>query len=373
MNQEMLRKRVLFAGYYGMDNVGDDCFGAVLTWGARHYWGTEQALLLSRKEITGPVKTHPACREQRWFRGQYLLESLWQVLRASCVVWGGGSIFHSAAPRFTSKHFSMLASRLGTTPAGALGVSLGPYPSVEDEKTVRGYLSRLSFLTLRDQASYQEACSMNLPYQPVLAADLALLLPRMMPLPVRPDPEARVLGITICHYERFRGKSRENEARREKTLLDALLQMVQDGFTGTFRFFVFNAHPLKGDRKVTQEFVERLRGRGARVELVPYGPDPIAIWAQVAGCSAMISTRLHGAIYAAAANVPCCLIEYHRKCTDFISDAGVGNKWIIGDADCSSETLSDKLAELLSSAQAEFYSKRSNLIAMAEKNFTSLQ
>lgn len=370
MDKNILKKRVLFGGYYGMENVGDDCFGAISTWGAKNYWNTRAALLLSGKEVDGPVKTYPCLSVRKIFRGQILCESFWQILRASCVVWSGGSIFHSKVPFFTSRHFSFFTSQSGITPTGAIGVSLGPYKTKRDQKAVYAYLSQLQFLALRDKASYEEACSINLPYKPIFAADLAMLLPKIIPDFKSVNPESKILGITICHYERYTNINRKNETRREKVLLDALLNLVQDGFSGVFRFFIFNSNRIKGDQDITMEFVNQLNAKGAKVDLVPYSTDPIAIWKKVAECTAMISTRLHGAIFAAAANVPCCLIEYHRKCTDFIVDAGVDEKWIIGDANCSAKFLSNELFGLLSCTTTNFYKRREHLIEMAERNFT---
>lgn len=370
MDKNNLGKRVLFGGYYGMDNVGDNCFGAISTWGAKNYWNTKQALLLSAKEVGGPIKTYPSLNNKIIFRGQIICESIWQILRASCVVWSGGSIFHSKVPFYTPRRLSFLASQSGITPTGAIGVSLGPYKTGADQKAVYGYLGHLQFLALRDIASYEEACSINLPYKPVLAADLAMLLPKIIPEFISVTPQSDILGITICHYETYTNKDRKNETRREKILYEALLHLVRQGFSGVFRFFVFNSNRINGDHDITMEFFNKLKIEGARVELVPYSTDPISIWMKVAECTAMISTRLHGAIFAAAANVPCCLIEYHRKCTDFIVDAGVDEKWKIGDADCSAKVLSHKLGELLTSSGISFYPKRQHLIEMSEKNFT---
>ena len=360
----------MFCGYYGMDNVGDNCFGAISTWGAKKYWNTKQTLLLSAKEVGGPIKTYPSLNDRKYFRGQTICESYWQILRASCVVWSGGSIFHSKVPFYTPRCFSFLTSKSGITPTGAIGVSLGPYKTEADQKAVYASLNHLQFLALRDITSYEEACSINLPYKPILAADLAMLLPKIIPDFKSVNSESEILGITICHYETYTNKDRKNETRREKILYEALLNLVQQGFSGVFRFFIFNSNRINGDQEVTMEFFNKLKIEGARVELVPYSTDPISIWMKVAECTAMISTRLHGAIFAAAADVPCCLIEYHRKCTDFIVDAGVDERWKIGDADCSAKVLSNKLFELLTSSEMCFYPKRQHLIEMSEKNFT---
>lgn len=288
------------------------------------------------------------------------------------MIWSGGSIFHSQAPFYTPRRFSFLASRMGVTPSGAIGVSLGPYKTVIAEKAVHENLRQLNFLSLRDKKSYDEACSINLPYRPVLAADLAMLLPKIVPNFKPSKSERQILGITVCHYERYAKKDIANEGHRETILLDTLVKMVQSGFKGVFRFFVFNSNQINGDQAVTMAFCDKLKDVGAKVELISYSINPINIWLKVAECTAVISTRLHGAIFAAAANVPCCIVEYHRKCSDFISDTAVAEKWKIGDVNCSSEMLSEKLQDLLMCSPINFYPRREHLIQLAEKNFTFL-
>jgi len=160
------------------------------------------------------------------------------------------------------------------------------------------------------------------------------------------------------------------EERREKLIIDTLVELCKKGFDGIFRLFVFNANSIYGDHNITIELYAKLKECGAIIEIIPYSANPISVWKEVANCTAMLSTRLHGAIFAAAAEVPCCLIEYHRKCTDFVMDIGVNEKWVIGDGDCSPQTLSDKLICLLTSVPNNFYSRREHLISMAEKNFT---
>jgi polysaccharide pyruvyl transferase WcaK-like protein len=364
-----LSGNVLFAGYYGKDNVGDDCFGVVSTWGARQYWNSRSVRLLSDRNLEGPTKTESCLAQRKLFRGQWLPESIWQIARSTCVVWSGGSIFHSRQPVYTPKYLSMIASRLGVTAAGAIGVSLGPYRTNEHQRGVHDSLRDLRFLSLRDQASYEEALSIELPYQPVLAADLALLLPKMCPDYASAQRGDKILGVTVCHYERYANCDQENESRREGVLLESLVGLSKAGFDGVFRLFVFNGNKLYGDEALTVKFAEHLKNAGARVEVIKYGPDPMKIWKDITQCSAMVSTRLHGAIFAAAANVPCVLIEYHRKCTDFLRDIGVDGDWQVGDAECSGQSLATKLMALLERRTEEFYPNREILVCLAENNF----
>ena len=37
---DLLKRQVIFTGYYGNFNTGDDAFCAISAWGADHYWKT---------------------------------------------------------------------------------------------------------------------------------------------------------------------------------------------------------------------------------------------------------------------------------------------------------------------------------------------
>ncbi|MEI7824383.1 MAG: polysaccharide pyruvyl transferase family protein [Chlorobiaceae bacterium] len=370
MNKKILSKRVLFCGYYGMDNVGDDCFGAVSTWGAKRYWNTKKIFLLSSKDVDGPIMTSSCLSDKQSFRGQIKFQSYLEIVRSSCFIMSGGSIFCFKLSVHDPRRISLLASKFGIKPVGAIGVSIGPYESINDQKSVHKYLRELQFLALRDKASYDEPCSLNLPFKPIMAADLAMLLPEMVPESQYIHSENKVLGIIVCHYERYVNGNTKNEKRREDIILCGLLKLIEEGYDGVFRLFVFNSNAYNGDQGITLEFLSKLRNNGAKVELVHYSLTPVAIWKKVAECTAIISIRLHGAIFAAAGNIPCCLIEYHKKCSNFLSDIGVSEKWIIGDACCSSNDLAGKLSDLLKNQQVNYYPKRQQLIEMAKLNFT---
>jgi len=360
---------ILLAGYYGMKNVGDDCFGVVSTWGARKYWEAENVSLLSSEHLVSSVKTVSCLSKEKKYKGQARLQSYLNILKSNLVVWSGGSIFHSKENFGSPRTISLLASRAKITPSGAIGVSLGPYKSVKDEKYVHSSLSSLRFLALRDNSSYEEALSLNLPYRPIEAADLAMLLPMVSKHRNPKKRKEKILGVTVCHYERYAGKDVTKEKKRETVLLESLKRLICQGFEVKIRFFVFNGHPHYGDNQITHAFVEKLKTYGAEAEVVQYYPDPLRVWEKVAECSAFVSVRLHGSIYAAAAGVPCISVEYHKKCGDFRRDIGVPGRFSVGDLDCEPLDLTSRLIDLFDVELPAFYPKRDKLIGMAENNF----
>ena len=60
----------------------------------------------------------------------------------------------------------------------------------------------------------------------------------------------------------------------------------------------------------------------------------------------MLSVRLHGAITAYLCGVPFALLEYHRKCTDFLEDIGQAEELRIGSKGADACTVTNLLQRL---------------------------
>jgi polysaccharide pyruvyl transferase WcaK-like protein len=350
--------KAVFNGYYGMQNAGDDAFLEVAAWGARKYWGTTDTLFFS-PEL--PQLQQPA-RSLNAFAGYgSFARALYEIAGADRFVSAGGSTFHSPLHKTDLRTYAAWKKRLrlpGQT--GAIGISLGPYTSAEGERSIVRYLRSLDFLALRDQHSYELACSYQLPYAPVRAFDLAALLPDMLPAPVAsrgvgPAEAASVrdypvVGVSLCHYERYTGGDPRKEARRLDFVLRLLSQLRQrPGLR--FRFFLFNGHPHMGDAAATQEVISALEAAGPLdYELVPYLANVAQTYAAIGDCDLLLSTRLHASIFACYARVPFFLIEYHRKCSDFLEDVGQAAAYRLQDAERDPLAVAAEMEALLSRA-----------------------
>lgn len=348
--------KAVFNGYYGMQNAGDDAFLEVAAWGARKYWGVDDCLFFS-PEL--PQLQHPA-RAMHAFSGYgNFARALYELASADRFVSAGGSTFHSPLHRTDLRTYAAWKKRLrlpGRT--GAIGISLGPYTSAEGERSIVRYLRSLDFLALRDQHSYELACSYQLPYAPVRAFDLAALLPDILPASVasrRLGPaeaasgrDYPVVGVSLCHYERYTGGDVRKEARRLAFVLQLLGQLRQrPGLR--FRFFLFNGHPQMGDAAATQEVIDALEATGPLdYELVPYLANVAQTYAAIGDCDLLLSTRLHASIFACYAQVPFFLIEYHRKCSDFLEDVGQQAAYRLQDAACDPSAVAAEMEALLS-------------------------
>jgi len=211
---------------------------------------------------------------------------------------------------------------------------------------------------------------MNLPYNPINSSDLAFMLPNIFDFQKKVDSKnsKKILGISVCHYERYYSLPIENEKRRESEIFNTLNKLKENNIE--FHFFVINGNSDTGDEEYTRNLIEKLQLNESNYKLYPYEKDTAKTIELIHNCDLVLSTRLHGAIVASAMNVPSLLIEYHRKCTDYLDDMNIDKKWRIGDMSIGSVHVLEKINFLLDNPITNYYPNRDKKILDVNKNFT---
>lgn len=366
-------RKICYHGYYGFRNSGDDAFAEVCAWGGKQFWNTSDNVFL-----TGdlPILMNPAGSIKAYnIRRLNRISAARQVVDADCLVSAGGSLFLKYT-RFslldTMRRVKNLANR--HLRSGAIGVSVGPFQDKKAESGVVDYLRSLDFLALRDNRSYRYALSLDLPYEPVRAFDLAALLPDVYAASGIVLAEAvktsrrKVIGISVCRYEsRVCGCDIRKEEKRNQYLME-LISRIPSTPDVVLRFFVFNGHPVTGDEELTDTFIRRLWGK-YNIEKVPYLGHVYKTWKSVSECDVVISTRLHAGIFACYAKVPFFQVEYHQKCADFLTDVGQPERYRLYDAEKSVEEAANEIRRILWEDAYTPPVYRAQTIELARNNF----
>ncbi|WP_067068570.1 polysaccharide pyruvyl transferase family protein [Roseateles chitosanitabidus] len=339
----------LFNGYYGYRNTGDDVFCVVADWGSRKYWGARDLAFVA-SEL--PVLGHPAqaiIPAERRYPGQQTLSRTLSGLGARHMVYFGGSTLHSPQELWVNLLRQSLVQKVGRKSIAAAGVSVGPFKSAEGEREIRKLISEMSYIAVRDRASFEIVKGMGVETPVIQAFDPALLMLDVMadsPAPVLPERAAGrpVIGISVCNVERYYANGDlEKEKRRVASVKATAQALAQEGFA--LRFFVFNGHPASGDDAVTDEVIASLDGY-PHVERLPYDSDSRRVHAELARCDAIFGVRLHACILAYTAGVPFILVEYHRKCGDFLDEIGYAPEYRAGDATVDPLETARRVAKL---------------------------
>lgn len=322
MYKKIFNSEILFVGYYGHYNTGDDAFIEVASWGAEKYWDKKSNIFLAKHNnlplVKKPVRGYPLNIPRTYrFQNRALVASTEYVISA------GGSTINSELEKKNIKLLALKEKRKNLKlKIGAVGVSIGPFKTLRDEKATIEYLKEIDFISVRDQLSFDFLESLQLPYKPINAFDLAALLPDVYGLNQVEylGSERKVVGVSVCPFESIVDRSKvENEGRRNSMVVE-LLKILDKNANIHFKFLVINGHPIVGDMKLTIETLNKVSP--SSYEIVEYSRKTRAMWNQVASCDFIIATRLHAAIFACFSKTPFVLNEYHRKCGDFLDNIG---------------------------------------------------
>lgn len=343
----MFKSDILFTGFYGHKNTGDDAFIEVAEWGARKFWNKNNNRFLAidknLPDTITPTKGFPFTIPKT-----FRIQSNLLINNTDYLISAGGSTIHSKLPKNNHKSKALLRKKnKSNIKIGGIGVSIGPFKSLQDEKAVKNYLKSIDFLAVRDQASYDYVTSLNLPYQPINAFDLAALLPDIYHVDTNAIRKNKIktIGVSVCPYESIQTDLKlSNEKRRNEKTIE-LLKKIDEKEQVHFKFYVINGNARIGDYNLTKETIERVAPKS--YELVDYSKNTELIWKSIANCDFMISTRLHAAIFACFANTPFMLNEYHRKCADFLSNVGYDEKYRLYDSNYNLDEKANQVVEIL--------------------------
>nr|WP_239706989.1 polysaccharide pyruvyl transferase family protein [Mycolicibacterium smegmatis] len=223
-----------------------------------------------------------------------------RLLRRSAQVIGGGTLIGRRHWRRVAGHGLKLT---GTHGSYAIGVGVED-PVFEGRRSGSGpdelrrwipLLSRFRVVSVRGPRSAQLLADAGL--EVTVAGDPALLLDRPQVV-----PQDGVIGLNLGFGDDLWGHDPAGVA-------DVISGAVRELSARGFRFvgILMNG----ADRRWTEQ---ALAGTGARI-VAPV--DAAGAAAELAGCSAVIVSRLHAGILAALSQTPVVSLEYQPKCRDF--------------------------------------------------------
>ncbi|WP_435950467.1 polysaccharide pyruvyl transferase family protein [Psychrobacter sp. DM8] len=373
MHTFLLKSDILFTGYYGQLNTGDDAFLEVSSWGAEKYWNKTRNIFLSRKKglpvLCKGIKGYPVT-----FPKTYHLQDRLLLATTDYLISAGGSTMSKELHSNSIKSIAVKRKKNGSNiKIGGIGVSIGPFNTTKDEKSTVEYLKNIDFLAVRDQSSYDYVSSLNLPYDPVNAFDLAALLPKIYGVKkIKPlSNDKKVIGVSLCPFESIVNSSKiQNEYDRNNKTVE-LLKSLDDKENIHFKFFIINGHSIVGDTQLTYEIINRASPKS--YEIVSYNRQTRVIWNEVASCDFIVSTRLHAAIFACFSSVPFILNEYHRKCGDFLDNIEYDESLRLFDNQYEPVEKAEKIISILNNLNNYNYPKKiEQMIDQSELNFTGV-
>jgi polysaccharide pyruvyl transferase WcaK-like protein len=326
-------KKVLYSGFYGFKNTGDDVFLEVTSWASKFLLNTTDVTFLTSNL---PILNYNDSKHlsKSLFPGHNRIQSFNKLLTADYFISAGGSVFmnhHYHSIKEVAEYTKLFFNNKLKT--GAIGVSIGPFKNISNENKVIKYLKKINFLSTRDKRSFDYVSSLNLPYTPIDSFDLAALLPLIYPSSIKPNiySSKKIIGISVCNVESLNDpKNIHIEIKRNKMFID-LINILNKNSNGDviFRFFILNGNEFIGDKNLSEYIIKVTNIKN--YEIINYQNNVFSTWRYISECDFMISIRLHGAIMAAYNKIPFILFDYHQKCTDFLYDIGQDKRLLINE------------------------------------------
>lgn len=304
---------MLFSGYYGCGNPGDE---AILQ-------ATVDSLRKEGVVDLGVLSRNLQEASQMGLRG-YLRESWTGVLqgisRCRVLMSGGGGLLQDSTG-FRSLLYYLGIIFLGKMMGKQTGIyaqGIGPIRGSLARLLTRLVLNRVDGITVRDRASKDllQEIGVRLPVE--VTADPALLLsvaPReegeavLSRLGVQPSPSGsrpRVLGAVVRRWPTW-------SARKEE-IGGGIRQFLQEGAVTDLVLIPFQPSL---DLRCCQEIQEVTGGKILEESL------PVKLMASLLGTMEMVvSMRLHALIFSAIQGVPCLGISYDPKVSEFCREVG---------------------------------------------------
>ncbi|NVK53868.1 MAG: polysaccharide pyruvyl transferase family protein [Flavobacteriaceae bacterium] len=368
-----MKKEVIFQGYYGFKNAGDDSFVEVSSWGSKRFWGFEKATYIGKElpEVRGEIRKVNSSNNLLLNH----LNNIQIITNSHALISAGGSIFHSIPHLLNLKNLARFKKKLNSNfILGAIGVSIGPFKSPKEEKVIINQLSCYDFISVRDKASFNLLSEYQLPFKPILSFDLAALQPTIYDYDYSNKDASNIVGLSICPFESFFvDEDSSLEYKRGNYYFEVCKEIYNNNNSVEFIIYVFNGNSKVGDAFWSIWLFNKLKDFGiGKVYLENYDFNVFSFWKKVVRCDVMLATRLHAGIYACFADIPFFLVEYHKKCSDFLDTIGFEDLRIDKFLSVDSQLLADRVIQILDNIKEFKKPKRiGDCIKNALKSFSA--
>jgi polysaccharide pyruvyl transferase WcaK-like protein len=348
-----MQKKILFTGYYGFDNYGDDLFGVACAHSIKKMCENYSAVILGppidgvNAQYLVPIALRRAYQSQKILgKALRMLFMLYGCIRYRNIVLAGGSVITSGSS-YRMRRFQFFLAKLKLCKISAIGVSVGPFHTAKDAANARSFINALDYLCVRDQASFVECSRLSITKKFKLYNDLAGCAP-LEEAYKNQIAHRPTLGVSLCNYESIVGGNSSAEAARNDAMIQGIAEFALNREIHV-KVIVLNSNKHVGDMGLSNRLYEYLKSSNISTSLVGY-TNPVSTMKDIAACDIFFSVRLHGAITAYLLRIPFILVKYHKKCTDFLEHIGAPSHCgIESDVYCRKE-VADALAQLYAGA-----------------------
>ena len=308
-------------GYYGMQNSGDDALLLSSIMGAKHYLQSRSLIVSASQDIDfeGHDFDVNPIRESQSFRGQNRLQHYHAAMRSERVVFGGGSVLHTAQDIQIKRHMMSLSN---PDKCMALGVGIGPFANLDAKRECQRFLNECGFVGVRDQKSYELAKQIAPDANVKLTFDLAPMLALSSDTATNSQSESGVL-INVCPVPK--DALGNTDKYKHQVMLDKMSKVIEDTWNASqepISLISLNGHQQYGDNLLCEQLVNKFAGE-IPVAFIPYQANPLKMMSIISGHKVFLSMRLHGLVFGYLTGTPVLAVNYHTKGHQWCEQVGM--------------------------------------------------
>lgn len=297
---------VLFSGYFGFDNAGDEAVLAAVIQKVRQTLPAAKLVVLSAQpeattaalqayEVEAIDRKNPAAIKQA-------------LTEAALLVSGGGSLFQDATSVRSVYYYASILNMAhkAQVPVMVLAQGLGPLSSWLGRMLTKKAISKAASISWRDEDSFILAKEIGLPAEKMYVTCDPVLLWQPTLSPNKKTVQKNIAKVVLAI-----------RPWRDMSLLpwqETVQGLQQAGYEVELLPF---HHQV--DEAIAEELNQRLE---QPLPILSYqGPE--GIYQQIAGADFVVGMRLHALIMAAAAGTPAAAVSYDPKIDSFARQAGI--------------------------------------------------
>ena len=312
-----MSNNVLISGYYGMKNTGDDALLQASILGSRRILHPDKIYIEAPKVYKNKYESNvvPFLSLKQRFRGENRLNRYWSALSSSNVLFGGGSVFHTASDIDIKRHLIKLS---GSGLKIAVGVSLGPFNDTRAEKACQQFLNCCDFVGLRDKESYDICASLAPNIHFMKTFDLAPSLFSYYPSLKTPEIRTQEIGINLCPIIK-NGSIDQIATQNVITAVANSINLLSPEQFKVINLIHLNNHPMEGDQLALTPLRKKISPKFV-IKDIHYRANPLHVIKQIKQLRLMVSMRLHAKIFSYLTTTPNINLCYHPKCTQWCNE-----------------------------------------------------
>lgn len=327
-----------------MQNTGDDALLAATILGAKRHFGHNKILVSSNETtvqfdesvVVSTLKSEPM------FPGQNRLIHYMNALRSEQVIFGGGSVLHSARDLDLKRHLiALTANKKGF----ALGVGIEDFKTAEDELACMRFLNACTVVATRDAQSFEIAKKLAPNANIVEAFDLAPMLASVSSF--NENICRRGVCINLCPL--FINAMGSRDYLSEDKLISAIataIQMVWEETKEPITLMSFNGHQHQSDEILLQRVYD-LVSNTVPVKRIAYSQNPLKTLQQIKRFKIVMGMRLHFNVFAYLTGTPCISLNYHPKSEAWCKQIGKSERFQMNAFYCNTNSLIDATLSIL--------------------------